>query len=120
MSSRARKFRRAEARRRAKELVRAGKDAHSEALAELEEQDGAQEIISEFDAPPHELVGLGEGQQLPRLLRTSDVAGMFRVHGKTVERWRRLDGLPCLRIRGTVRYDLSDVLRWASARKEGV
>lgn len=49
-----------------------------------------------------------------------EVAKMFRVHWKTVENWRRREGLPCVRIRGVIRYDLSDVLRWASARKEGV
>ncbi|MCC6652695.1 MAG: helix-turn-helix domain-containing protein, partial [Candidatus Eisenbacteria bacterium] len=49
-----------------------------------------------------------------------EVAKMFRVHWKTVEIWRRREGLPCVRIRGVIRYDFSDVLRWASARKEGV
>ena len=85
-----------------------------------QEQDGALGSGAGPQAPAGELVGLGEGQQLPRLLRTADLARMFGVHAKTIERWRKLDGLPCLRIRGTVRYDLSDVLRWASARKEGV
>ena len=48
-----------------------------------------------------------------------DVAALLQVHAKTVERWRRLHGLPCLRLGGSLRYVLSDVLRWASARKEG-
>jgi Helix-turn-helix domain len=55
-----------------------------------------------------ELFGTGE-----------DVAGMFKVHPKTIERWRRESGLPCRRVGGTIRYEISDVLRWASARKEG-
>ena len=48
-----------------------------------------------------------------------EIAQFLRVHVKTVERWRKLLGLPCLRIGGRVRYVLGDVTRWASARKEG-
>ena len=118
--SASRRIRRAEDRRRARSLVHESMDAQLRANGDDSGQGGAAESSWEPEAARPELVGLGEGQVLPRLLRTSDVAGMFRVHGKTVERWRKLDGLPCLRIRGTVRYDLSDVLRWASARKEGV
>jgi len=50
----------------------------------------------------------------------SEVAQIFRVHAKTIERWRRRDNLPCERLGGVIRYRLSDVLRWASARKEGI
>ena len=115
-----RKFRRAEERRRAKDMARASKEAQQGASWEFQEQGGSSGDLPGEDTPAAELVGLGEGQRLPRLARTADIARMFSVHAKTVERWRKLDGLPCLRIRGTVRYDLSDVLRWASARKEGV
>lgn len=115
-----RKFRRAAARRRVREQMHASMEAQSGTSWDDLEQDGAGGNGAEQHAPAGELVGLGEGQQLPRLLRTGDLARMFSVHAKTIERWRRLERLPCLRIRGTVRYDLSDVLRWASARKEGV
>lgn len=101
-------------------MTRAGREAQQGTSRELGEQGGSPEIAAREDRPPDELVGLGEGQRLPRMARTQDIAELFSVHPKTVERWRKLDGLPCLRIRGTVRYDLSDVLRWASARKEGV
>lgn len=57
---------------------------------------------------------------LPIYVTGATLARVFSVHPKTIERWRKTDGLPCLRIRGTVRYDASDVSRWASARKEGV
>lgn len=47
-------------------------------------------------------------------LGTSDqVALMFQVHRKTVERWRRKAGLPFVRVGGVVRFDLDAVLRWA-------
>ena len=53
-------------------------------------------------------------------LIVDEVADIFRVHAKTIERWRRRDKLPCERLGGVIRYRLSDVLRWASARKEGI
>jgi hypothetical protein len=56
----------------------------------------------------------------PVLLTKVEAGEIFRVHPKTIERWRRLHGFPCVRVGGSLRYDLSDVLRWASARKEGV
>jgi excisionase family DNA binding protein len=51
------------------------------------------------------------------LATTGEVAQYLRVHPKTVERLRRLKGLPCLRIGGRIRYVLSDVTRWASAQE---
>ena len=47
------------------------------------------------------------------------VATMFGVHRKTIETWIRTAGLPCLRLGGVRRFDYEDVIRWASARKEG-
>jgi excisionase family DNA binding protein len=54
-----------------------------------------------------------------RYFTGEEIADVLRVHVKTVERWRRRLGLPCLRLGGTIRYELSDVCDWASARKEG-
>jgi excisionase family DNA binding protein len=54
-----------------------------------------------------------------RLCTGKEIAEVLRVHVKTVERWRVKLGLPCLRLGGTIRYELSDVCSWASARKEG-
>lgn len=54
----------------------------------------------------------------PSLATGEEVAQYLRVHLKTVERWRKTLGLPCLRIGGRIRYVLGDVTRWASARKE--
>lgn len=74
----------------------------------------------ELGAEPSPDARGGSAWQSAQMGTVHDVAGVFRVHWKTVERWRLRDGLPCLRHRGVIRYDLSDVLRWASARKEGV
>ena len=117
MGNHSRRLRRAEQRRRAKELVQSG----------ILDQAGAEEsesgqLISAGSDP--EQAGLGPGiigmRVIPSYATTEDVARIFQVHPKTVERWRKQHNLPCVRPGGSVRYDLSDVLRWASARKEGV
>ena len=52
-------------------------------------------------------------------LTTKDVARMFGVHPKTVDRWRGRLGLPFKKFGRSVRFRLGDVLRWAAQRKEG-
>ncbi len=110
-------MRRAEMRRQAKELVRSG------ALEHL----GAIEGESDHAAAPEgrwePMAGHGPGngvRSYQAFATTATVAGIFDVHPKTIERWRKRYKLPCLIVGGSVRYDLSDVLRWASARKEGI
>ncbi len=105
------------------------KEFNEAELAELEAQAGLPPNWGQFDENDR-FVAAGDlpddaddGELLsgaPRFLRTPDVARIFRVHEKTIETWRRRDRLPCLKVGGSVRFDLSDVLRWASARKEGV
>jgi len=69
--------------------------------------------------------GRGLEGQLPerlideRLLTTREVADFLGVHEKTVRRWQRAGGLPCVRQGRWIRYQPVDVLRWISARKEG-
>jgi excisionase family DNA binding protein len=75
-------------------------------------------------AANHGLVAFGAGPHMPAQpgvvgATGEEIAQFLRVHVKTVERWRKQLGLPCLRIGGRVRYVLGDVTRWASARKEG-
>jgi excisionase family DNA binding protein len=53
-------------------------------------------------------------------LRTvHEVARFLQVHEKTLLRWVRSRGFPCVRVGTRLRFDPSDVLRWISARKEG-
>jgi excisionase family DNA binding protein len=60
-----------------------------------------------------------ERWEAAQLGTVDQVALLFQVHRKTVERWRRKGGLPCVRPGGVIRYDLEAVLGWASARKDG-
>jgi excisionase family DNA binding protein len=62
----------------------------------------------------------GPQLELPqRLLTVREVAELLRVHEKTVLRWVARRGLPSVRLGTRLRFFLSDVLRWVSARKEG-
>ena len=49
-----------------------------------------------------------------------EIADLFRVHRKTIERWIRDEGLPCLLVGGLKRFALGDVLRWAATRGRSV
>jgi len=53
------------------------------------------------------------------LLTVRDLANYLGVHEKTVHRWRRSQGLPCVVLGGRLRFLPRDVLRWLEARKEG-
>ncbi len=100
-----------------------------ESLAELEKQAGlaprgeSDEVFVEAEFDQHDEIvprATVEGPdpwRAARLGTVRDVAQFFRVHWKTVEIWRRKDGLPCVRQGGVIRYVLSDVLRWTSERK---
>jgi hypothetical protein len=120
---------------RAARRRRRQEEQDNQALQEMAEQDGGlpqgiefrddlPELMSVDQDPDEESDGADPDAVDPwkaaRMGSVKKVAGLFGVHFKTVEVWRRKHGLPCVRIRGVIRYDLSDVLRWASARKEGV
>ena len=117
MEQQSRRFRRAHERRLLKSMMR----------SDIREQLGATSDFTDSIAPQPpsgESTATGFrplGEKVFNVFaKTEDVATIFQVHPKTVERWRKRHGLPCVVAGGTVRYDLSDVLRWASARKEGV
>lgn len=48
-----------------------------------------------------------------------EVADFLRVHPKTISKWIRSRGFPCVRVGARIRFDPSDVTKWVSARKEG-
>jgi len=58
------------------------------------------------------------GLQGERLLTSKELAPLVGMtHHKTVERWAREEGMPCVRKGRTVRFRLGDVLRWLEQRK---
>ena len=53
------------------------------------------------------------------LMSSKEIAPYVGVtHSKTVERWVREKGLPCVKIGRNLRFRLGDVLRWLAQRKE--
>lgn len=71
------------------------------------------EISDKFDAIAEAMSRpspVGKGDEL---LTSKQVAPLLGVtHHKTVERWVRERGLPCVRIGRNLRFRQSDVLRW--------
>jgi excisionase family DNA binding protein len=55
----------------------------------------------------------------PGLLTVRQVAEILGVHPKTLPTLIRRDGLPCLWVGRRRRFDLGEVSRWLSERKEG-
>ena len=54
------------------------------------------------------------------LLTSKEIAPYLGVsHWKTVERWTRKKGLPCVRVGRNLRFRVGDVRRWVAQRKEG-
>lgn len=53
------------------------------------------------------------------LLTLQDVAGLLRIHERTIRRLVAARRMPCVRLGRTLRFDPSDIERWVSARKEG-
>lgn len=117
MGNHSRRIRRAEQRRQAKELVRSGALEQLGASSDKSEHVLQPESSWEQSGPRGDAIAVRSYQSFAT---TETVAGIFKVHPKTIERWRKRHKLPCLIVGGSVRYDLSDVLRWASARKEGI
>ena len=60
-----------------------------------------------------------EGMKDDTLLSSKQVGLMLGRHHKTIERWARKKGLPCVRVGRTLNFRLGDVRRWVAQRKEG-
>jgi hypothetical protein len=130
MSNSRRKLRRVQARQQSKQFMQSILAEQSSASGSMAAQFGAGGFGPERDVPVvsslersgeiPQMVGVSDDVVLARLAKTADIAKLLAVHPKTVERLRRTEKLPWIRISGSVRYDISDVLRWVSARKEGV
>ena len=58
------------------------------------------------------------GPRPDELLTSKQLAPMLGVtHPKTIERWVREKGLPCVRIGRNLRFRLGDVLRWQAQQE---
>lgn len=58
------------------------------------------------------------GKHEEQLMTSKEVASYLGVtHHKTVERWVRERGLPCVRLGRNLRFRLGDVLRWRAQQE---
>jgi excisionase family DNA binding protein len=65
-----------------------------------------------------ELEKLSTAKKDEELLTSKDLAPLVGVtHPKTVERWVREKGLPCVRIGRSLRFRRGDVLRWLAQQE---
>lgn len=51
------------------------------------------------------------------LLGLREVAGLFGVPGKTIEKWIREDSLPAVKVGGQYRFNRTEILEWATGRQ---
>ena len=83
-------------------------------LAEVSATKAATKAVE--DALSKRRSGKGEAEAL---LTSKEIAPLVGVtHHKTIEKWVREKGLPCVRMGRNLRFRASDVLRWAEQRKE--
>lgn len=82
--------------------------------AEVKQRD----LERKVDLMGQRLSKLTSGRPEDQLLSTRDIAPHVGVtHPKTVERWVREKGLPCVRIGRNLRFRLGDVLRWRAQQE---
>jgi len=85
---------------------------HGLVMAELGEAAKTDEL--------EDLIGQGWSLKRESLLTSKQVAPLVGVrHHKTVERYVREKGLPCVYIGRNLRFRHGDVHRWVAQRKEG-
>lgn len=51
-----------------------------------------------------------KGQPKPRLVRSAHIASQLDVSARTVETWAKNNLIPCVRIKGTLRFDEDAVM----------
>ena len=50
------------------------------------------------------------------MLTRNELAKELKVHARTVDNWRK-NGLPCIKIEKTVRFELNAVIDWLKGAK---
>lgn len=88
-------------------------------IERLAQQARMAELEKQVDALKEALARVVMSKSQDVLMSSKEIAPYLGVtHSKTVERWVRKKGLPCVRIGRNLRFRLGDVLRWLAQRKE--
>ena len=81
-------------------------------------RDRLAELTAEVSGVRAALARVAEMSSEATLLTSKEVAPLLGVgHPKTVERWVREKGLPCVRIGRNLRFRHGDVLRWQAQQE---
>jgi excisionase family DNA binding protein len=72
-----------------------------------------------MSGPHHQRDAAPDSAAPASLLSARQVAELLGVHPKTLPTLIRRDGLPCLWVGRRRRFELGEVNRWLSERKEG-
>jgi len=89
----------------------------SVALRELREVSARMELQARV--PDRLYVKPYSSAAVPPLMSIQETASHLGIHPKTLARYVRTKGFPCVRVGSRIRFDISDVTAWVSARKEG-
>ncbi len=52
------------------------------------------------------------------LLTVQEVSKIIKAKPKTIYQWAELGQIPCLKLNGTLRFDLEDIKNWIKACKK--
>jgi excisionase family DNA binding protein len=55
-----------------------------------------------------------------RLLTVKELAELLNVRPKTVYQWANLSQIPAIKLNGTLRFDVADIISWIEACKKQV
>ena len=98
-------------------LFKKKQDPISERARELNKQ--IADLESQVESLKEALARVVMAKSEDVLMSTKEIAPYLGItHPKTVERWVREKGVPCVRVGRNLRFRLGDVLRWLAQRKE--
>ena len=100
-------------------MFRDNKSSDLKFIERLAQEARMADLEKQVDALKEALARVVMSKSQDVLMSSKEIAPYLGVtHSKTVERWVREKGLPCVRIGRNLRFRLGDVLRWLAPRTE--
>lgn len=57
---------------------------------------------------------------IKKLLTVKDVAPLLGAKGSTIYQWAELGQIPCIKLNGSLRFDIDDISEWIQSCKKQV